>query len=247
MWSADGGSSSEVLLPPETETAEHTTRAEDWDNTAAAESSDGGLSAPIVYASLVLGMITVFRGGAGAAAAAASGGNGDSCGERHAEPEGVAVDAIPAEDGGAEPAAAVWGERVSRGWMPAGWWAGGNAQLCAGLTVASGHSWLRCSSGVAATSLAYPLTRVPSCMTMQKRHLTPVLRCQAARPCTAETAECSRHHILLLGARCVVLLHAGTSETRGGTDDASGTLAAVQTGRTPPSLICFVSENGCPG
>eukprot|EP00903_Cladosiphon_okamuranus_P006858 g6679.t1 len=108
VWSADGGPGSEVLLPPEAETAEQTMRAEDWDNPGAAESSDGGLSAPIVYASLVLGMVTVFREETGAAAV--SGAGGDVLEEGHARAGRVSVGDSPGEDEGAEPAAA-WGER----------------------------------------------------------------------------------------------------------------------------------------
>lgn len=108
VWNADGGASSEVLLPPETEQAGQAMRAEDWDDPGAAESSDGGLSAPVVYASLVLGMITVFREGAGAAAVS------DLLEKGHGQAGRVSVEDYPGQDEGAKPMA-VWGEQVSRG------------------------------------------------------------------------------------------------------------------------------------
>lgn len=60
---ADIPSSSDVLLPTAAAAAAagKAMRAEDWDTSDAVEQEDGSLSAPIVYASLVLGMITMFK------------------------------------------------------------------------------------------------------------------------------------------------------------------------------------------
>lgn len=107
VWSTNGGPSSEILPP---EIAGQSMRAEDWDGPGATESNDGSLSAPIVYASLVLGMITVFRDDA---ETAASRGGGQVLEEGRGGEAGrvLPAGALPAEDGSAEPAAA-WGEQV---------------------------------------------------------------------------------------------------------------------------------------
>lgn len=110
MWSADDGGPSSEVLPPETAAETTTIRAEDWDNPGAAESDDGGLSAPIVYASLVLGMITMFK----SAGTAVSDSAWDVPEKGHGEESsGVSVGALPAEGESEESPKAVWGERVS--------------------------------------------------------------------------------------------------------------------------------------
>lgn len=125
VWSTDGPSSE--VLPPETAAGQGARGARDWENPDAAEEGsnnddNAGLSAPIVYASLVLGMITVFKDADGTDAAAVSG--GEVLEKGHSGAGRVSVGALPAEDEGAEPhAAAAWGERVS--WVGVGVGAGG--------------------------------------------------------------------------------------------------------------------------
>ena len=130
-WNMDGADgmqmpesaslSSELLLPDKTAAAaaagqgQAATTVEDGhDSAAAVEGGDGRLSAPIVYASLVLGMIVVFKN-AGAGKVSSAGQGGVLADEGHGGAAGQAPIGgltTSTEGDGAENVA-VWNERVS--------------------------------------------------------------------------------------------------------------------------------------
>lgn len=118
---ANNPRSSDILVPTTAAAAAagQAMRAEDLDTPDAIEDEDGSLSAPVVYASLVLGMITVFKNASeehlsfegrikrGGVLAGGDGGVGPG--------PSVLDDVTSASDGESTAVAssAVWDERVS--------------------------------------------------------------------------------------------------------------------------------------
>lgn len=98
-----------LVLPA---TAGKTTRTESWDTPDAVEGDDGSLSAPVMYASLVLGMITVFKSGARYDVAAEGKGDRVAVGEGEGGAGPVSIGERLSQGGG-EQAEAVWDQRVS--------------------------------------------------------------------------------------------------------------------------------------
>lgn len=89
-------------------TAGKSTSTESWDTPDAVEGDDGSLSAPVMYASLVLGMITVFKSGA------TSDRTGEGAGRREGEAGPVSIgDGVAG--GGSERGEGVWDQRVGDG------------------------------------------------------------------------------------------------------------------------------------
>ncbi len=124
MGDADGvhisegaGPSSELLLPDKT--TEAAAAAEGGQATpGAVEGADGRLSAPIVYASLVLGMIVVFKNAAGKASSKGQGsilgqdGHGGAAAAGRASVGGSTTATAAGGENSSE-TVAVWDERVS--------------------------------------------------------------------------------------------------------------------------------------
>lgn len=86
-------------------------RTESWDTPDAVERDDGSLCAPVMYASLVLGMIAVYRGAADDGASEGVG-SGGGLGDRDAGTGQLSVRSGVAE-GGNKRAEALWNRRVS--------------------------------------------------------------------------------------------------------------------------------------
>lgn len=81
-------------------------RGDEWETPDAVENDDGGLSAPLMYASLVLGMVTVWKKDRNAAAQPA----GEEAGGAGVLP---GADALPDGEVSRE-RRPVWNDRVSR-------------------------------------------------------------------------------------------------------------------------------------